>query len=119
MNYSKDKVKPSEQINEGKKLDGKFFLRMKRFEKYYQNLALDNTQFESNYKIIKHINELVSEDQMSQNDVWNIIEYFNKNSNEYCHKGSGWFDTRLHLRHLAFVYGIRMKLNGELKLVKE
>ena len=119
MNYSTKKVKPFEQVNEDERLDDKFFQRMSRFENYYQNLAKDDSQFEPNHKIVKHINVLLNEDQMSQYDVWNIIQYFNQNSNEYCHKGSGWLDTRLHLRHLAFVYGIRLKLNDELKLINE
>lgn len=119
MNYSTIKVNPFEQVNEGEKLDDKFFQRMDRFEKYYQKLGKEDSQFESNYQIVKNINILISKDRMSQNDVWNIVQYFNEHSNEYCHKGSGWLDTKLHLRHLAFVYGIRMKLNDELKLINE
>ena len=119
MKYSTIKVNPFEQVNEDERIDKEFFQRMQRFENYYQNLAKGDTQFTSNYQIIKHINKLINEDLMSQKDVWNVIQYFNENSDKYCHNGSVWLETRLHLRHLAFVYGLRMKLNNELKLTNE
>ena len=113
------KVDPFEQENEHEKLDENFFVRMKRFEIYYENKSRNNVQFIANYKILKRINDLLNQHEMSQRNVWEIVQFFNRNSSEYSNEGSGWLDTRLHLRHLAFVYGIRLKIDEELQLVED
>ena len=46
------------------------------------------------------------------------VTILNETSENFHHAGSGWFDTKLHIRHIAFVYGIHLKFDEKMKLIQ-
>jgi hypothetical protein len=50
-------------------------------------------------------------------DIEEAIAIYNDANGKNHHNGSGWFDLRLHLRHLAFVYGTTYMIDGNMDLI--
>jgi hypothetical protein len=113
------KKSPFELSNRGEKIDENFFNRLKRFESYYENHSSESPIFESNHLAIKGINEILQEELLSIEDILRAIEIYNQANVKPHHNGTGWFDLRLHLRHIAFVYGREFETDKEFNLIEK
>ena len=108
---------PFEMSNQGETIDKNFFDRLKRFEQYYSNHAGEDESFTPNFHAIKAINEVLQKEQLSMRDIEKAIAIYNDANGKNHHTGSGWSDLRLHLRHLAFVYGTAYITDRNLDLI--
>jgi len=112
------KKSPFEISNQGEMIDENFFIRLRKFEKYYENHSIEDGVFLSNYDAIKIINTILQKDELSLEDIIKAIEIYNiVNSNQH-YEGAGWFDLRLHLRHIAFVYGKEFGIDEDFNLIE-
>ena len=110
---------PFEMSNQGETIDQNFFDRLKRFEQYYSSHAEEDESFIPNLYAMKAINASLQKEQLSMRDIEEAIAIFNNAIGKNHHNGSGWFDLRLHLRHLAFVYGTVYKIDENLGLIRQ
>ena len=110
------KTSPLEESNHGEKLDPNFFLRLKNTEDYFTRHAVEDPNFYPNYEAIKEINTILLKNELSQEDIIGAVEIFNQTTSKPHHNGTRWFDLRLHLRHIAFVYGLEFKISKDLTL---
>ena len=113
------KKKPFEVSNEGESLDPNFFKRLIKFENYYKKLFSGESQFESNYESAKMINSFLQKDVLGLDDINKAIRIYNSTNSKPHHNGSGWFDLRLHLRHIAFVYGKEYEFDEDNNLIEK
>ena len=110
---------PFEISNQGESIDSNFFKRLIRFENYYKNLIIEHDIYESNYKSVKMINTILQQDKLDNDDIKNEIIIYNSTNSKPHHEGTGWFDLRLHLRHLAFVYGNEYVTDKDFNLIEK
>jgi len=113
------KVSPFKISNQGETIDQNFFKRLRKFENYYRNLLSENSLFESNYESVKIINSFIQKDELDMDDISKAIGVYNSTNAKLHHDGTGWFDLRLHLRHLAFVYGKEYETDKDLNLIEK
>ena len=113
------KKSPFEVENQGESLDENFFIRLTTFENYYQNHSNEDDSFIPNFNAIKEINRILQRERLSMVEIKEAIEIYNKTNMEKHHNGTGWFDLRLHLRHIAFVFGTEYKIDNNLNLIKK
>ena len=55
----------------------------------------------------------------TEDDIKNAISIYNSANSKPHHDGTGWFDFRLHLRHLAFVYGTEYVTDKDFNLIEK
>ncbi len=110
---------PFEISNQGESIDSNFFKRLIRFENYYKNLIIEHDIYESNYESVKMINTILQQDKLDNDDIKNAIRIYNSTNSKPHHDGTGWFDLRLHLRHLAFVYGKEYETDKDFNLIEK
>lgn len=112
-------MSPYERSNEGESLDKDFFKRLNRFEKYFKNNIENNKLFETNWQAMKKINLLIDENIVTSSSIEKAIDIYNTANSDEHYDGSGWFDLRLHLRHIAFVFGTEYSTDKDLNLVQK
>ena len=110
---------PFEISNQGESIDSNFFKRLIWFENYYKNLTIEYNILESNYESVKMINTILQKDKLDNDDIKNAISIYNSANSKPHHDGTGWFDFRLHLRHLAFVYGTEYVTDKDFNLIEK
>ena len=112
-------MSPFERTNAGERLDENFFKRLTKIEKYFRNNIENNKLFEANWEAMKKINLLIDEKSVTASTIEQAIEIYNSANLGEHYDGSGWFDLRLHLRHIAFVFGIEYQTDKDLNLIKK
>lgn len=110
---------PFEVENQGESIDKNFFVRLIKFENYYLTHSRENDSVLPNFKAMKEINQILQKEKLSMTEIKKAIEVYNKIKMEKHHNGTGWFDLRLHLRHIAFVYGTEYKIDNNLNLIEK
>ncbi|MEM6377548.1 MAG: hypothetical protein AAF705_05000 [Bacteroidota bacterium] len=102
------KKSPLQQSNQGKTVDQNYFLRLKKLENYFQALAKEDDLMNPYYDAMQAINNIVQQAEFSLEDLKEAVQLYNQTTKTAHQHGSGWFDLALHLRHLAFVYGLEL-----------
>ena len=110
---------PFEVENQGETIDENFFVRLVRFENYYLSHSKEDESFLPNFNAMKEINQILQKEKLSMTEINEAIEVYNKTNMEKHHNGTGWFDLRLHLRHIAFIYGIEYRIDDNLNLIEK
>lgn len=113
------KVSPFKLVNQGESIDINFFTRLQKFENYYLKLQTEDHFFINLYETIVHINKVLQHEKLDFVDIAKAIEIYNSGNISDKHKGTAWFDLRLHLRHLAFVYGTEFHTDKDLNLIEK
>ena len=112
------KLNPNQVNNETETLDKNFFERLKRYEISFTNDSKSNAQLISISKCSKKINEIVQNTWLNRLMIKEAIKVLNETLNENKYFSTSWKDYILHIRHLAYVYGIEYKWDEELELIK-
>jgi hypothetical protein len=113
------KKSPFEVSNQGKSIDEKYFVRLRKIENHYLIHSQKDKSFAPNFNATSKINRALQKEKLSIDDIEGAIEVFNSTNEKNHHEGSGWLDLRLHLRHLAFIYGMEYTTDEASNLVKK
>jgi len=96
-----------------------FEKRMKSLKNYFKRNSESNNAFKSEYEAAQKINKIALKENVSKNDVKEIVQIFNKANLTSHYGGTGWFDFRLHIQSL--ITGKEMKYrmlsNGNIELL--
>ncbi len=113
------KKSPFKVSNQGEIIDENFFIRLKKIEQYYKRLSLENDYFIPNLKSVEAINQILQREMLSSDEVEKAIEIYNETNLKQHHNGTGWYDLRLHLRHLVFVFGKEFQIDENFNLIEK
>jgi hypothetical protein len=94
--------------------------RMKKIEDYFQQNSLNNILFEPEFQCAKKIREKIAVlGQLTIKDVEDILKIYNEANAGRHHRGSGWIDYQLHLRHLFNIDDLKVDvddLSGRMRI---
>lgn len=113
------KVSPFKLVNQGESIDVNFFKRLKHFENYYLKLQAEDDFFINPYETVVKINKVLQHDKLDFSDITKAIEIYNSGNINDEHNGTAWFDLRLHLKHIAFVYGTEFRTDKDFNLIEK
>lgn len=105
--------------NQGETIDDNFFVRLNSFENYYEKNSQQDDTFYPNYEATIRINQILQKELLSLEEIQKAIDIYNEVNLKPHHDGSGWFDLRLHLRHIAFVYGKELITDNNFNLIEK
>lgn len=112
------KLSPFDLENSGEKIDLAFFKRLLRFESYFGK-QINNNEFRLGYEAMKKINQILQQPLLSLEEVRSAINVYNEYCSVFQIYKTGWYDLRLHLRHIAYIYGEIYDTDNNLRLIKK
>lgn len=112
------KKSPFDISHQGETIDDQFFKRLIRLEKYFAKQSVEET-CRSAQEGMQQINEILQEPLLSLEDVRLAIGVYNEYTDVFQKDKTGWYDLRLHLRHIAFVFGEEYELGDAFRLTKK
>jgi len=112
------RTNPFEIKNGEEKIDSDFFDRLLKYESSFSELSESDYKAESNYNLIKNLNEILQLKSLSRWDVKQVVNLYNIEIEKVKYFSQSWLDYILHIRHIAMIYGEELKLDDKNKLVK-
>jgi hypothetical protein len=113
------KCDPNILSNENETIDNNFFNRLVKFEETLNNLTSIEENVIPIYRCVKEINESIQNKWLNRRIVKSLIKKLNETvRNQKGYFTTSWKDYILHLRHLAFIYGLVYGLNENFELIE-